>query len=227
MPLRPQDIQHKEFRRTMRGLDEREVTDFLQQVGRRFEALIKDNSELRDKVEEYAGRLEQFNRMEDVLHNALLVAQETAQEVKANANKEASLIKQQAEQEAAAIRDAARQAAAKTEAAYAAMIERSRLLRAQVRGMLLGHLDLLEREERVLDDYTDLHPHDEAAAAEAAVTRMSVEVAGLADEVAQTAAAVEAAIGAEAAAAAAAGQSAGAAGGGGPADSTGATLQES
>lgn len=165
MALRPEDIKYKEFRRSLRGFDEQEVTEFLQQVARKFEDLIKANADLQEKVETYAGRLEQYTRMEDVLHNALLVAQETAAEVKANAGKEAALIRQEAEQEAEALRRSAQRAAEEAQAMYNAVLERVRLLRTQVRGMLVSHLDLLDQEERLLQEFDGEPGRLEAAAA--------------------------------------------------------------
>lgn len=165
MPLRPEDIKYKEFRRSLRGFDEQEVTEFLQHVARKYEDLVKANADLQDKVETYAGRLEQYTRMEDVLHNALLVAQETAAEVKANAEKEAALIRQQAEQEAEALRRSAQRAAEEAQATYNAVLERVRLLRTQVRGMLMSHLELLDQEERLLKEFDAGEGRREAAAA--------------------------------------------------------------
>lgn len=165
MPLRPHDVKHKQFRRVLRGFDEQEVFDYLSEVARKMQQLMKDNASLRDKVEEYAGRMEQYNRMEEVLQDALLVAQEAAAEVKNNALEEAKLIRQEAQQEAQAIRRAAQQEVAQAEASYNSLLERSRALRAQMRGHLLSHLEVLDQEDRSLGAEPTFLAAVEAAAA--------------------------------------------------------------
>lgn len=47
MPLSPLDIHNKEFTRGFRGYDEDEVNDFLDQIIKDYEQVIKEKSVLR------------------------------------------------------------------------------------------------------------------------------------------------------------------------------------
>ncbi|MEX2356253.1 MAG: DivIVA domain-containing protein [Thermaerobacterales bacterium] len=170
MALTPLDIQNKEFRRSLRGYNETQVDEFLDEVVRAAEALMKDNAALKEQVESISGRLEQYRKLENTLHNALLVAQETAEEVKANARQEAELIKREARDEADEIRRGAQNQAREAEAQFQQVLDRTRVLRSQVRGMLVSHLDLLDNEEPLMRSAGthDLNRHYAAAGGEAA-----------------------------------------------------------
>ena len=51
MKLTPLDIHHKEFRHSLRGYNEEEVDQFLDQVADEFERLFKENIDLSEKLE--------------------------------------------------------------------------------------------------------------------------------------------------------------------------------
>ncbi|MBX6378450.1 MAG: DivIVA domain-containing protein, partial [Clostridia bacterium] len=100
MALTPLDIEKREFRRALRGYDAAEVDAFLDEVVREFEAQLRENRQLRDQIEELKEKLSQYQQLDDTLRSTLLVAQETAEEVKASARKEAELIVREAQEEA-------------------------------------------------------------------------------------------------------------------------------
>ncbi len=52
MPLTPLDIHDKEFKRSFRGYDVDEVNDFLDQIIKDFEFLIREKQQLEQQVEE-------------------------------------------------------------------------------------------------------------------------------------------------------------------------------
>ncbi len=92
MALTPLDIHNKEFSKGFRGYSDVEVDEFLDEVVREFELLLKENSALREELDALNSRVEQYRQLEDTLHNTLVVAQQTAEEVKENARKEAEMI---------------------------------------------------------------------------------------------------------------------------------------
>ncbi|MBO8171127.1 MAG: DivIVA domain-containing protein [Bacillaceae bacterium] len=100
MPLTPLDIHNKEFSKAFRGYDIDEVNEFLDQIIKDFELHLKEKKELEEKVQAMQEKLEQFSNIEDSLSKSIVVAQETAEEVKANAKKEAELIIKEAEKNA-------------------------------------------------------------------------------------------------------------------------------
>lgn len=103
--LTPLDIHNKEFKRAFRGYDEEEVDEFLDLVIADYEKLYKENMELKEKLSrgEDQAQWKELKELENTLKKALVMAQQTADQIKANAEKEAKMIKQEAEAEAARI----------------------------------------------------------------------------------------------------------------------------
>lgn len=100
MALTPLDIHNKEFSRRIRGYDEDEVNEFLDQVIKDFEHIIRENKEHKEKIEQLQEKLDHFTNIEETLSKTIIVAQETADEVKTNSKKEAQLIVKEAEKNA-------------------------------------------------------------------------------------------------------------------------------
>ena len=100
MPLTPLDIHNKEFKRSLRGYNEDEVNDFLDRVIKDYEGLIRHNKELEERLTQMEEQIKKFNAMEDSLSKSIMLAQETAEELKQNARKEAQLVIREAEKNA-------------------------------------------------------------------------------------------------------------------------------
>lgn len=97
MKLTPLDIRHKEFRRGMRGYADEEVDEFLDEVADEYERLFKENIDLNERLEALEGKVTQYRRIEETLQKTLVSAQQSAEELKTNATKEAQLILRDAE----------------------------------------------------------------------------------------------------------------------------------
>ncbi|GAA3403981.1 DivIVA domain-containing protein [Paenibacillus hodogayensis] len=100
MPLTPLDIHNKEFGRRLRGYNEDEVNEFLDQVIKDFEIYLRENKDLQNQVASLQERLDHFANIEETLSKTIIVAQEAADEVRSNAKKEAQLIIKEAEKNA-------------------------------------------------------------------------------------------------------------------------------
>lgn len=100
MPLTPLDIHNKEFSRRLRGYNEDEVNEFLDQVIKDYEMYIRENKELQNQVAALQERLDHFANIEETLSKTIIVAQEAADEVRTNSKKEAQLIIKEAEKNA-------------------------------------------------------------------------------------------------------------------------------
>jgi len=100
VPLTPLDIHNKEFGKGFRGYNEDEVNEFLDQIIKDYEAVIRQNKELEEKVSQLSERLSHFSNIEESLSKSIIIAQEASEEVKANAKKESQLILKEAEKNA-------------------------------------------------------------------------------------------------------------------------------
>src|SRR5690625_230452 len=98
--LSPLDIHNKEFTRGMRGFREDEVNEFLDQVIKDYEITIRAKKDFESEVEELTEKVAHFTKIEDTLNKSIVIAQETAEELKANARKEDKLIIKEEEKNA-------------------------------------------------------------------------------------------------------------------------------
>ncbi|MBO6233016.1 MAG: DivIVA domain-containing protein [Clostridia bacterium] len=90
--ITPLDIENKKFgKQMMNGYSVEEVDDFLDDLTVDYSKNYKEISELKSKVEELNASLAHYKTIESTLQNTLLMAQETAEEVK-------NVAKQKAEQ---------------------------------------------------------------------------------------------------------------------------------
>jgi len=157
------DIQHKEFKKSLQGYDRNEVNEFLDEIIETLEDEAQSRAALEGEIADLRERISHFKAMEESLQSTLLLAQRTADEVKAAAHKEADLIRQEAriaaEREIASlserIDESRREAQRHSDTAEKA--------RSELRSLLMSHLALLERTPFA----TPAPPNDGPAAAEA------------------------------------------------------------
>lgn len=90
MALTALEIKDKTFKTKLRGYSEEEVNEFLDIVVDDYEALIKKNREQESKIKTLEEKLAYFDEMKESLSQSVILAQETAEKVKASANAEAS-----------------------------------------------------------------------------------------------------------------------------------------
>ena len=91
--ITPLDIENKKFsKQMMNGYSVEEVDDFLDELTIDYSKNYKYLSEVKKKVEELKNRLEHYKTIEATLQNTLVMAQETAEEVKNVAKQKADQI---------------------------------------------------------------------------------------------------------------------------------------
>ena len=144
MPLSPLDIHNKEFSRSFRGYDEDEVDDFLERIIQDYEVLIRQNKELEERLEQFEERLRHFTNIEESLGKSIIVAQETAEEVKNNARKEAQLIIREAEKNADRIVTEALTKSRKIAMEIEEVQKHAMIFRARFRSLIQVQLEMLE-----------------------------------------------------------------------------------
>ena len=92
MALTPLDIQNKDFSTKMRGYNQDDVDDFLDQVTRDYEDALQKNRELEKSLKHAEEKLQYFNELKDALNQSIIATQDTADKVKSSANKESEMI---------------------------------------------------------------------------------------------------------------------------------------
>lgn len=144
MALTPLDITNKQFPVRVRGFDRDAVDEFLDQVIREFEALIKENGSLKEQVELLSQRVEQYRALEDTINKTLVVAQESAEEIKVNARRESELIIQEARLQAERILEAGHAKSRRIMEENADLAKTVHVLRGQIRALLESQLEAID-----------------------------------------------------------------------------------
>jgi cell division initiation protein len=147
--LTPLDIHNKEFRRALRGYDADEVDEFLDEVIKDYEHLYKDNLNLKDQIESFQENIARYRDLEDTLHNTMILAQQTAEEVKKNAEKEAELIIRNAQQKGDRIISDAKEKIVELKNEYKDMQKTVQQFKAQFKAFLLAQLELVDERKNV------------------------------------------------------------------------------
>jgi cell division initiation protein len=142
--LTPVEIRHVELPRRPFGYSKAAVDRLLEEVRRSFEDAWRDRADLRDEVERLEGEVARYREVDVLLRNSLVAAERAADELRAQAGKEAAVILEEA-------RVRAREIAADAETErerVRAEIRRLKALEGEVRtgyrAFLLAALDRLE-----------------------------------------------------------------------------------
>lgn len=147
MPLTPLDIHNKEFSRRIRGYDEDEVNEFLDQVIKDYESVIRENKELHNQLLSIQERLDHFVNIEESLSKTILVAQEAADDVKNNSKKESQLIIKEAEKNADRIINEALSKSRKVAIETEELRKQASIYRTRFRTLLEAQLELLSQDD--------------------------------------------------------------------------------
>ena len=149
MALTPVDILHTEFKTAFRGYNMNQVDDFVDAVSEALEAALKDKADLGRKLDALEEEVDQVREMKSTLADALTIAQRNADELRANAHKQAELILQEAEQSRVK-RVADVQAEAEKCRTEIALLQAQRdRFETEFRAMLAGYSEWLERRGSV------------------------------------------------------------------------------
>lgn len=156
----------EKFNRTLRGYDPDEVNEFLDEIIGRVEKLvadietkneqIKENEEtikdLKSKLEETNNlreKLEQYERMESTLNNAIFMAQKTSDQLKVAAHHESEIILDDAKKNASRIVNEALLRAEKIEDNASTMERNITILKRKLK-------NIIESQLEIIDDIDDL-----------------------------------------------------------------------
>lgn len=145
--ITPIDIQHKTFKRALQGYDRTEVDQFLDELIETMEDSAGLRAALEAEIADLKERISHFKAMEESLHNTLVLAQRTADEVKASAHKESDLIREQARLAAEREITGYSEAISEVRREHQRAMEETEKARSELRSLLTTHLALLDRNK--------------------------------------------------------------------------------
>ncbi len=139
--ITPLEIQNKQFSKKMRGFDENEVDEFLDRLTEDYEALYRENANLKDRINILEDKLKHYSDMEASLQNALIFAQNTAEEATRNAHEKCQMIVEQAEEEARRIIQKANEKTKDVEEQYQEAKRQMYIFRTRFKTLLEAQLE--------------------------------------------------------------------------------------
>lgn len=98
MALTPVDIEHTKFKTSIRGYCKSQVDQFVSSATEALADALNENTALRRKIDALQEDLDRIRKIEATMTDALVLAQKSADELKANAYRHAEMIVQEAEQ---------------------------------------------------------------------------------------------------------------------------------
>ena len=159
MRITPMDIRQQQFTVKMfRGFDTQEVDTFLEDLASDYEALLKENSLLKEQLQVLEERARGLEEREKVLQETLVTTQRLVEEMKDQARREAGIIIREAEVQGERIIEASRTAEGSLRSEII-VLKRTR------RQLAEGLRSTLEMYQRLLDQDIKADAGDESSGA--------------------------------------------------------------
>ncbi len=146
MDLTPLDIRHQEFPSGLRGYQKEAVRAYLARVADLLEELIRENQELKARIQGLEEENARLKEAEGELKRAVVAAERIARELKAQAEREAELIRKEAEAAKERVLSEAAEELRRLKLEIQRVKQEKDLVLGQVRALLQGFLQALERE---------------------------------------------------------------------------------
>lgn len=154
MSLTPVEIRHVKLGRRLGGYDRPATDALLVRIAESFEDVWRERADLRDEIERLEGELARFRELEVLLRNTLVSAERSADELRAQAHREADVILDEARVKAREIGGGAESERERVRADIRRLKNVEAEMRAEYRAFLVTALDRLEgdTEEREAPD---------------------------------------------------------------------------
>ena len=152
MALTPVDILHTEFRTAVRGYKKSQVDEFVRSVTQALDEALRAKIELQRKVDMLQEEVDRVRKIESMMTDALTLAQKTADETKLNAHRQAEMIISEGEQARVRMTIETQREAEKYRGEIALLESARDRFETELRSLLTGHLEWLDRRRHDLDD---------------------------------------------------------------------------
>jgi len=145
--ITPMDIRQQQFTVKMfRGFDTQEVDTFLEDLAADYEALLKENSLLKEQLQALEERTRGLEEREKVLQETLVTTQRLVEEMKDQARREASVIIREGQVQADRIMEASRTAEGSLQSEIIALKRTRRQLAEGLRSTVEMYQRLLDQD---------------------------------------------------------------------------------
>jgi len=144
MKITPLDIKQQQFKTRFRGFDVREVDTFLEEIADTVQALIVENSKLKEKIGRLQLESQGYKKREETFKRVMLNSQKVLDEMKTNAKKSADLVIAEAEVKAERILNGAHNRLAQLHEDIAELKRQRLQIELQIRSVIDSHTKLLD-----------------------------------------------------------------------------------
>lgn len=179
--LTPLDLETRTFTKKFGKYKSEEVDEFMTALRIEYEKLYKENLALKDKVSMLSDAIKQYKSMEDTLQSAIIVAQNTGEEVKRNAYTKAENIINDAELKASTLISDAGKEVTRINYQFEEMKRSVEIYRAKMVSLISAQMDILKGfdpsdiEAELAHEPFDMPEIKEEPAKEAEVPEIDVE----------------------------------------------------
>ena len=138
------EIRNQQFRKGVRGYSEDEVRNFLALIAQDYEVLYSENAKIRETMQRLEQDLSRYHRMEETMNSSLILAQQTADDLKIAARKEAQLMLEEAKQRISDVL-----------MVYQEIIKRMNLFNTELKAQVGGQLEILEKNQAKIEELSN------------------------------------------------------------------------
>ncbi len=138
------EIRNHQFSKSLRGFNQEEVKNILTIIAQDYETLYVENSQLKESMLKLEYELNKFKKLEETMNSSLIVAQQTADNIKANAHRDADILV-----------DDAKKRIAEIFLLYQDITKRLNIFNSELKGQVAGQLEMLDKNQKKVDQLTD------------------------------------------------------------------------
>lgn len=142
----PVDLETIVFHRSFRGYNRAEIQDFMERIIQDYEHLYRENIDLKEKIEDLNVKLNQYVLIEETLRNAMVMAQETSEEVKKTARDQADMIVREAQMQGEQVKSRTKEEIQAELRNLALLKNQVEYFKCQFKSFLSGLLDLADKQ---------------------------------------------------------------------------------
>jgi len=138
------EIRNQQFDKSLRGYDTAQVNSYLLQLANDYEKLYSDNATLRETIQRLEYEMQKYRRIEETMNNSLILAQQTADDLKANARQQSTLILQQSKGKIAEVF-----------MVYQELIKRMGIYSSEMKAQVAAQMEMMEKNQKRIDELSD------------------------------------------------------------------------
>ena len=138
------EIRNQQFKHSIRGYNVDEVKSFITKISADYEDVFSENAKLKENILLLERELSRYKRMEETMNNSLILAQQTAEELRNNSEKEAKLMMEQAKHKISEVL-----------MIYQEIVKRTGLFNTELKAQVGGQLEIIEKNQNKIDELTD------------------------------------------------------------------------